>query len=315
MPWDDLLTDRLARLFRDHGCVRTVVVDPDLRRRWPTCWPERPASPRPPGASFAPRDGRDDQCARAARRAAGDLGRCRRPAAGRAAVAARWWRSVLVPLTVLAPLVALAPTADHRFNIYWHGGHVPRRPAADRPAHPAVAAGTTCGMGNFRPLGRMLEKSLDLVAYALTDLLGLPANVSFRLVSFLGAIVLTVVAVLLAESVVARGRLFRRPPSTLAATVPFAVGGGFVAAGSASPAVLFGGLYLLSAALVLGVAARGRAGSARSAGSAGGARSCCWSRAPRWPAFNEIAYLALPLATAAVLLRGRWCCGLAGAGC
>ncbi|HEU4347697.1 MAG TPA: hypothetical protein VFR35_07905, partial [Actinoplanes sp.] len=27
--WDDLLTDRLARLFRDHGCVRTAVVDPD----------------------------------------------------------------------------------------------------------------------------------------------------------------------------------------------------------------------------------------------------------------------------------------------
>lgn len=29
MPWDDLLTDRLARLFRDHGCVRTLVLDPD----------------------------------------------------------------------------------------------------------------------------------------------------------------------------------------------------------------------------------------------------------------------------------------------
>jgi hypothetical protein len=28
-PWDELLTDRLARLFRDHGCVRTVVLDPD----------------------------------------------------------------------------------------------------------------------------------------------------------------------------------------------------------------------------------------------------------------------------------------------
>lgn len=28
-PWDDLLTDRLDRLFRDHGCVRTAVIDPD----------------------------------------------------------------------------------------------------------------------------------------------------------------------------------------------------------------------------------------------------------------------------------------------
>jgi hypothetical protein len=29
VAWDELLTDRLARLFRDHGCVRTVVLDPD----------------------------------------------------------------------------------------------------------------------------------------------------------------------------------------------------------------------------------------------------------------------------------------------
>jgi hypothetical protein len=29
MSWDDLLTDRLTRLFADHGCVRTVIVDRD----------------------------------------------------------------------------------------------------------------------------------------------------------------------------------------------------------------------------------------------------------------------------------------------
>ncbi len=29
VPWDDLLTDRLARLFQDHRCVRTAVIDPD----------------------------------------------------------------------------------------------------------------------------------------------------------------------------------------------------------------------------------------------------------------------------------------------
>jgi hypothetical protein len=29
VPWDDLLTDRLARVFRDYGCERTAVVDPD----------------------------------------------------------------------------------------------------------------------------------------------------------------------------------------------------------------------------------------------------------------------------------------------
>jgi hypothetical protein len=29
VPWDDLLTDRLTRVFRDYGCERTAVVDPD----------------------------------------------------------------------------------------------------------------------------------------------------------------------------------------------------------------------------------------------------------------------------------------------
>ncbi|HEU4347698.1 MAG TPA: hypothetical protein VFR35_07910 [Actinoplanes sp.] len=214
-----------------------------------------------------------------------------------------WWRAVLVPLAVLAPIVALAPTADHRFNIYWHGGLFRDDPLRIVP-HTLRSLGNYLGMGNFRPLGRMLEKSLDLAAYTISDLLGVPATVPFRLISFVGAVVLTVAAVLFAESFVTRDRLFRQAPSTLAATVPFAVGGGFIAAGSASPAVLFGGLYLLSAALVLGV----------------GAIACRVDaeRRPRWwravllltggaalACFNEIAYLALPFATAAVLIRGR----------
>jgi hypothetical protein len=220
-----------------------------------------------------------------------------------------WWRAVLVPLTVLSPLVALAPTADHRFNIYWHGGMFRDDPLRI-VTHTLHSLPGYLGMGNFRPLGRSLEKSLDLLAYALGDLFGLPANVAFRLVSFLGAIVLTVVAVLLAESVVARGRLFRQAPSTLAAAVPFAVGAGFVAAGTTSPAILFGGLYLMSGALVLGVAAAVcRVGYDRPGLGwwritlliLGGAGLAC---------FNEIAYLALPFATAAVLLRGRLVLGL-----
>lgn len=219
-----------------------------------------------------------------------------------------WWRAALVPLTVLAPIVTLAPTADHRFNVYWHGGMFRDDPLRI-VAHTVARLDNYLGMGNFRPLGRVLEKSLDLLAYAVTDLSGLPVNVSLRLVSFLGAVVLTAVAVLFAEGFVARGRLFRQAPSTLAATVPFAVGGGFVAAGSTSPAVLFGGLYLLSAALVLAVAAAAcrvdpdrtfgwwRAGLLLVAGAA-------------LASFNEIVYLALPFATAAVLLRGRFVLGL-----
>ncbi|GAA2623259.1 hypothetical protein GCM10010436_29760 [Paractinoplanes durhamensis] len=229
-------------------------------------------------------------------------------------VGALWRRALLraavAPLVVLAPLVAMAPTADHRFNIYWHGGLFRDDPLRIVP-HTLDSLPSYLRMGNFRPLGRMLEKLLDLFAYVLGDVLGIPANIGFRLVSFAAAALLGVVAMLLAESVVARGRMFRRPPSTLAAVVPFAVAGGLVAAGRASPVVLFAGLYLTSAALVLAVPAM-----------------LCRIHPQRpirlwWilplivagaalASFNEVAYLALPLATVAVLARGRWVLALTG---
>jgi hypothetical protein len=209
-------------------------------------------------------------------------------------------RSVLVPLVVLIPLVALTPGADHRFNIYSNGGRY-----AARPWQMVVTAVQSVPqflrLGNFRPLGRIVEWSLDLLAFAMTGLLGVPANIALRVVSFAAAIVLTLAAVVFAESVTARGRLFAGTPSVLVATVPFAVGTGFVAAGRTSTTVLFGGLYFLSAALVLAVAA----GVCR-------ITRLGWRRALLFvlagaalAAFNEMAALALPLATAAVLLRER----------
>ena len=212
-------------------------------------------------------------------------------------------RAVLVPLTVLSPLVALAPTADHRFNIYWHGALFRDDPLRIVP-HTLGSLPGYLRSGNFRPLGRMLEKALDLTAYTLGDVFGVPANVAFRLVEFACAVLLSLLVLLFAESVVARGPLFRRPPSTLAAVLPFAVGAGLVAAGRASPVVLFGGLYFASAALVLAVAAavcridtdrRIPVGWVPPLVVAGVALA----------AFNEIAYFALPLATVAVAARGR----------
>ncbi|WP_250027289.1 hypothetical protein [Paractinoplanes maris] len=217
-------------------------------------------------------------------------------------------RAVLVPLPVLAPLVALAPSRDHRFNLYWHGGLFRDDPLRIVP-HTVGSLPGYLRLGNFRLFGRMLEKALDTVAYAVSEVLGLPVNVGFRLVSFLSAILLCVTAVLLAESVVARGRLFRRAPSTMAAVVPFAVAAGFVAAGGSSPIVLFGGLYLASAALVLAVTA--------ALCRIDPERPLRWWRMPllllggaALAAFNEIAYLALPLATVAVLARSRLVLGL-----
>jgi hypothetical protein len=224
----------------------------------------------------------------------------------------RLWRStarraVLAPLVVLAPLAALAPTADHRFNIYWHGGEIRSNPL-ELITYSWVTIPLYFDNGNFRPLGRMVEGGVDLAAFLLMDFLGLPANIAFRAVSFLAAVVLTLAAVVFAESVVARGRLFSAAPSRLSAAVPFAVGAGFIAAGGTSTTILFGGLYWLSAALVLTVAAvlcrvgRVTRGGVALAVLAGAALA----------AFNEMAYLALPLAAVAVLVRGRWVLGLEG---
>ena len=209
-------------------------------------------------------------------------------------------RCVLVPLVVLIPLVTLTPGADHRFNVYANGGLYASRPW-QMVGTAVESVPQYLRLGNFRPLGRIVEWSLDLLAFAMTGLLGVPANIALRLVSFAAAIVLTLAAVVFAESVTARGRLFAGTPSVLVAVVPFAVGIGFVAAGRTSTTVLFGGLYFLSATLVLAVAA-----------AACRATRLDWPRALLFvfagavlAAFNEMAALALPLAAAAVLVRER----------
>ncbi len=214
------------------------------------------------------------------------------------AVAGAWRRvlvrSILLPGAVMAPLTTLALTGDHRFNVYWHGSTV-----AARPWELVTANLRTVPMyldfGNFRPLGRMLEWSADLAAYVLMAVLHLPAEVALRVVAALAAAVLTGAAVVFAEAVTARGRMFAAPPSAPVALLPLALAGCLVAAGPFSTTVLFGGLYYLSAAVVLLIAA--------------------WiAPAPRrmWPvllagaalaAFNEVGALALPLATVAAAVR------------
>jgi hypothetical protein len=204
-------------------------------------------------------------------------------------------RCLLVPLVVTVPLVYLTGNADHRYNVYWHGSIV-----QDRPWRLVTENLRSVPMyldfGNFRPLGRMAEWTLDAAAYVFGEVTHLPAQVGLRVVAALAAAALTAVAVVFAEALTARGRMFADPPARTIALLPFALGASFTAAGQVSSTVLFGGLYFLSAALVLGVAA--------------------WvCRGPRlgWllvaagallAVFNEVAALGPPLATAAAMARG-----------
>jgi len=219
-------------------------------------------------------------------------------------------RALLVPIVVLAPIVSLAPTADHRFNIYLNGGLYRSNPLwivwdnfASVPHY--------LDLGNFRPIGRCLEATLDLMSFLLTDLLGLPANVSLRIVSFAAASVLSVALLLFAETFLARGRVFAGRPSVFAAAIPFAVAMGLVAAGFTSTTVLFGALYMLSSALVLLMTAAVLWASPRSSKpiGVGWKMACLVLVGAALASFNEIGYFALPLATVAVALRGRYVLG------
>jgi hypothetical protein len=220
-----------------------------------------------------------------------------------------WWTTHLLaglaPVLVMLPLLAMAPKADNRFNPYRFGGEYAARPwlvVTDQLASiPEYLAN-----GNFRPFGRMLERSLDLSTFHVSTALTVPMNVAMRLVHLVAVGVLTVTLLLVAETVTAPAPLRRTPPSHASLLLPFAFAGGLVAAGSLSTVVIFTDLYFLSSALVLGVAAAaaryqpvterrlapGRAIAALAIGAA-------------LASFNEIAYLAPPLALAAVAARGR----------
>lgn len=212
-----------------------------------------------------------------------------------------WWSCVLVPLVVLAPLSAHPPTADHRLNVYFFGSRYLSRPW-ELPAGVFEAVPYFLRLGNFRPLGRIYEWSLDVAVFAMIDLFGIPANIGLRLLTAATAVLLTAAAVLAADSLLGRDPSGRGAPPAPVVLVPFAVGAGFVAAGPMSTTVLFGPLYQGSAALVLAVAAwtcraagDPRAGVRRGTlALLGGAGLAC---------FNEMAYLAVPLATVAVLAR------------
>jgi hypothetical protein len=203
--------------------------------------------------------------------------------------------SVVVPLVVTAPVIGVGLIGDHRYNVFWHGATVQARPW-ELVTDNLRSVPMYISFGNFRPLGRMLEWAVDTLAFSLAEVLHVPVTVTLHLLSALAAGVLVAAIVLLAQAVTAKGPLFAEPPSRTVALLPFLAGTMLTAAGAVSTTVLFGGLYFLSTALVLAVVA--------------------WiCREPRSVALviaagailavtNEMAALAPPLATVAVLARG-----------
>jgi hypothetical protein len=215
-------------------------------------------------------------------------------------------RTVAVPLLVVLPMIAVAPKADNRFNIYRFGSEYEARPWLIVTDQLRSISGYIEAHGNFRPLGRMMERSFDLLAYVLADALVVPANTAMRLVHLAAIAILALVLVLVAETVTSPGRVGSVPPSNATQLLPFAFAATLVAAGTASTLVIFTDLYFVSMALTLAIAiSPARVGWLTSRGLTPLAAVAAIVLGAAMASFNEITALAPPLAFVAVLVRGR----------
>lgn len=199
-------------------------------------------------------------------------------------------RCALLPSSVLLPLATLAPAADQQYDVYWHGSAVRSMPWTLVTENLRTIP-MYLNAGSFGPLGRMAEWSLDVAVYVTVEILRLPAELGLALLSALAAIVLTGAVVVFAEAMTGRGRMFSAPPPGAFGLLPFAM------AGCLAATVLFGAFAFLSVALVLAVTAWVCRGPRRVVPVVAAGLALA--------AFNEVAALALPLATLAVLVRGR----------
>jgi hypothetical protein len=216
------------------------------------------------------------------------------------------WRALAAPVLVLLPLLTVAPGSDNRFNVHRYGAEYAIRPWQLVTDQLASVPRYLTNHGNFRPFGRMLERSFDVLTFSLSSALGLPANIAMRLVHLAAAAVLGLVLLLTVEAMTSRRPLAAQPPSAAAQLLPLTFAALLVAAGGTSTIVVFTDLYFASMALVLGVAlAAARHRWLTTDGLTPGSAAAALVVGAALAAFNEITALALPLTVVAVLARGH----------
>jgi hypothetical protein len=219
------------------------------------------------------------------------------------------WRSLvawtaIVPTLVMLPLLGMPARADKRFHLYRFGGGYLERPWAV-VGDQIRRIPDFLDLGNFRPLGRMVEQTQNLIVFAVADALRLPVHVPMRALGFVAIGAVAVLTLLLAAALLNDGPLGVSPPAPTLAVVPLGVAVVLVAAGSRSTVVLYTDLYFTAAALTLVAALwaarvqhlRSTSVTAVSVAAAAGGGLVLAS-------FNELTYLGPPVAIAAVAARG-----------
>jgi hypothetical protein len=214
-------------------------------------------------------------------------------------------RAFLLPIVVLLPTLGAAFAADKRFNIYRFGGDYSQRPwgvITDQVRNTDYYL----TLGNFRPLGRMVERSQDLLTFQLAELLSLPFHIAMRVVNIAAVGLLCILSVLTVETLTSRTRMALRHPSQLGLLLPLIFAALLIVVNGNSSVVLFTDLYATSVGVVLGVAMlAARHGFLMTSHLAAGRYVLALLLGAGLASFNEVAALALPLMVVAVLVRGH----------
>jgi hypothetical protein len=163
-------------------------------------------------------------------------------------------RAAILPGLCGLPLLGLPLLNDDRFDIYEYGAEYASRPAGIFVDQIQLIAFHLQVHGNFRPIGRMVERMQDTVVFLISEASGLPANLLQRAWFTLTLALLGVVLVLYATTLTTAHRIFDRPPPRPAVLLPLAFAPLLIASGSAGPVVLFTDIYFQTAVLVLLVA-------------------------------------------------------------
>jgi hypothetical protein len=225
------------------------------------------------------------------------------------------WRRLLVRAFVLPaflglPLLRVGMFDDDRFDIFHWGAEYASRPVGIVADQLRETSFHLDQHGNFRPVGRMLERTQDTVVFLVTETFAVPANLALRLWFAVTMGLVGMVLCLFVATLVSPRRVLDRPPPREALLVPLAFAPLLVASGQEAPIVMFADIYLQTMVLVLLVAML----AAR--------RSHFEEAVPRrreyatavvlglvLAAFNELAAAAIPVSIAAVVARGRWALG------
>jgi hypothetical protein len=207
------------------------------------------------------------------------------------------------------PLIGHPPIDDDRFDIFHWGAHYAESPLRIVPDQFSLIGFYLTKYGNFRPVGRILERAQDTIVWIVSSSLGVPMHIVLRGFFAASMAIFAMAVVLLAGTLTQTGGSKSTRVNAATALVPVSLAALLIASGHDAPIVNFADLYLQTMALVLLICAyfaRQPAIANRSSRTRAG-RYVVWFLVGLLTAsLNELALLALPMVVAVFGIRVFW---------